>query len=383
MVIKNPLIKGMISSLLVTALVFVSFMGNFIPTKAAEGNEVQKDTAVYVETSDMEKYWSANGGEAKAPVKQGYVFAGWYTSSDAENFTALKEADIDPNAIPTTNTYAKFVSDDILSVKTMVEGKIETASSNILSAQDGDDSDDYTDFRFLSAVDSKNYQEVGFEYSLGGGATNTKSMTKVWSKLKTSPKADGTIEAKDIFGTSADAFIALDVSDVYEVNFDKVVYVRPYWVTMDGTKVMGMAKNVRVEDKYTDYSYVSVPVNLLTDGESPALIAGGKVTLTYNHTDYSVVKNGSGNMVDTGRILPELECYVNETTGTITIVANSDKVNTNVLADGLFANIRFQHKTDPQNGTLANVDLQIKSSTTEVGFCNWAEQDQTSKVNVQ
>lgn len=383
MAIKNQLIKGMIGSFLVTALVFTIYMGNFIPTKAAEVAEVEKDNAVYVETANMVDYWSANDGEAKAPVKQGYVFAGWYTSSDAATFTALKEADINPDKVPTTNTYAKFVSDDILSVKTMVEGKIETASSNILSAQDSNDSDDYTDFRFLSAVDSTNYQEVGFEYSLGGGATNTQAMTKVWSKLKTSPNADGMIVAKDIFGAGADAFIALDVTDVYEVNFDKIVYVRPYWVTMDGTKVMGMAKNVRVEDKYTDYSYVSVPVNLLTDGKTPAQIAGGKVTLTYNNNDYSVVKNSSGNMVDTGRILPELECYVDENAGKITIVANADKVNTNILADGLFANIRFQHKTDPENGNLAGVNLQIQSSTPEVGFCNWAEQDQTSKVNVQ
>lgn len=382
MVTKNQFTKHLKSSLLVTALVFATFMGDFIPTQAAEVNEVQKDNAVYVETSDMDKYWSDKDGEAKAPVKSGYIFAGWYTSSNAENFTALKEADINSDAIPTENTYAKFVSDDILSVKTMVEGKIETESSNIIAAQDSNGSDDYTDLRFLSSVDSKNYQEVGFEYRLGGGTTQTKEMTKIWSQLRKNPNGNDTITASQIFGTGAYAFIALDVTDVYEVNFDKIVYVRPYWVTMDGTKVMGMAKNVRVEDKYTDYSYVSAPVNLFTDGHSPAKIAGGKVTLTYNNTDYSVVKNSSGNMVDTGRMLPELECYVNETAGIITIVANSDNVNTNVLADGLFANIRFQHKTDPQNGNLADVNLQIQSST-EVGFCNWAEEDQTSKVNVQ
>lgn len=376
--VKNQLMKGIMGSLLVTALVFTTFMGNFIPTEAAESNEVKKDNAVYVETTDMANYWSANDGEAKAPVKQGYVFAGWYTSTDAENFNALVEADIDSKNIPTDNTYAKFVSADILSVKTMVEGRIEKESSTIISNGE----DDFTDFRFLSAVDSKNYQEVGFEYRLGGGATQTMAMTKIWSQLRKNPNGSDTITASQIFGTGAYAFIALDVTDVYEVNFDKIVCVRPYWVTMDGTKVMGMAKNVRVEDKYTDYSYVSAPVNLFTDGKSPAKIAGGKVTLTYNNTDYSVVKNSSGNMVDTGRMLPELECYVDENVGTITIVANSDKVNTNVLADGLFANIRFQHKTNPQNGNLADVDLQIKSST-EVGFCNWAEQDLTSKVNVQ
>lgn len=373
----KKIIRNFTGSLLAVAMI-LSGANLLVVTSQAAETEIKTDKAVYVQMDNMSDYWSATDGEAKAPVKEGHVFAGWYESEDKTNFTALTEAKIVSEDISATTTYAKFVDAKVLSVKTAVEAHIEKKSSEI-------NEQDKTTFRILSAVDSLNYQSVGFEIYRGSQTTDAAegvTITTVWSELKKNDTETITPEA--IYGTNAaDYFIALDIDDVAFKNFSKTVYVRPYWVTMDGTKVMGMAKNVRIEDKYTDHYYVSAPINLITDGASPAQVAAGKVTVNYDKDNYTVIKNSNGKYVDAGRALTELDYYVNEAEGTITIVANAETVNTDVLADGLFANIRFQRKTDLENGTLEGLKLQIQKSNTAVEFCNWAEQDQTAKVKVQ
>lgn len=317
---------------------------------------------------DINEYWSDS--EKRAPVEEGYVFAGWYTSEENGTYEALKQKDLTADSIP-KNAYAKFVSADICSVKTVVEKKAEVASTDTLP--------DSTTLRVLSAVDSKDYQYVGFEIYFADRtvAETTPDMTSVWSALKLG--SDGTeITPEEIYGTdTADYFVALDITDVIKANFNKKIYARPYWITMDGTKVMGLAKLVRVEDKYTDNNYLSIPINLLADGNDPAEIAAGKVTITYNKDAYRVAQNADDTeyLIDIGRVLAKMSGSVGEVTveenkvkGVVTIVVHGDTVDKKIIADGLLANIRFQ-KRDAAD----NTPLIIQKMADE--FCDWTEKD--------
>lgn len=358
--------KGIICSLLVMALVFITFMEQSVLVSATGTDAVK-----YVDTFSMSDYWNADEDKAKSPMMDGYIFAGWYDF----NKNPIEKASIDAGNIP-AKALAKFVSDDILCVKTQAEAGIEKPSTDMTS-------ETKTTFRLLSAVDSTNYQEVGFEYQLGDNSVKTKKMTKIWTGLKQKPGDTSMIQAADVFGTGAYAFIALDIINVSQSNFDKTVYVRPYWVTMDGTKVMGLAKNARIEDKHTDYNYVSIPVNLLTDGAAPVEVAAGRITVTYDTTKFHVAKKVQGNktqyLIDTGRVLPEMNYRVDEVAGTITFVANGTVVDEDIVSDGLFANIRFQRKEGytSENATEADIAKTVNQ------FCDWDEEDKTAGINVR
>lgn len=352
--------KSIVSCLLIVSMIMGLAM--FSVTSNAEDNTIKYDKM------DMSSYWE----DRKAPVKSGYVFGGWYTSQDEQKYTALKEADIEKNEISEGNVYAKFVPANVLSVKTVVEKAAEVPSNSV-------DKPAKTVLRILSAVDCKEYRSVGFEIYFADRTIpeTTPETTKVFSGLKLKEDGD-TITPEEIFGAPADYFIALDVDSVQQSSFSKNVYARPYWVTMDGTKVMGLAKNIRVEDKYSDYRYLSVPINLLTDGANPVGVAAGKVTMTYDATKFTVAKEDDTYRIDTGRLLKEMGYKVQEENGvgTITFIGNGIDKNTAITADGLFANVRFQRLDNTATTTEADLNL----TKTSVEFCDWSETPKTVDV---
>ena len=91
---------------------------------------------------------SYRGGDVyRSPKKEGKVFAGWYTDE-----TCAEPLGQD---VTTGKWYAKFVDEDVLSVKAQVIAGTEAT-------------DKKTDIRFVSTVDSLEYQEVGFEVVIEG-----------------------------------------------------------------------------------------------------------------------------------------------------------------------------------------------------------------------
>ena len=333
-----------------------------LPKTAKAEGDIIKDGITY-SPKDMATYW--NTSPKTAPVKANHVFAGWYTADENEKFTAIKEA----NGIPTSATsYAKFVPSYVLSVKTQVEKKAEVAST--------DTKPDSTFLRVLSSVDSGDYQNVGFEILLGDKETvlEVAPITKVYAGLKLSAEDTNAITPDSVFGTLAKYFTALDVEDISNLSFSSKIYIRPYWTTLDGTKVEGLAKNVRVEDKYADYKYISVPVNLLTDGVTPTKVAAGMIEVSYDPVKFEVATDTNDKeKIDTGRVLEEMEYVVDSANGKITFVGNATEVNEDVKADGLYANIRFIRKSGYSSATES--DLALTKTVKE--FCDWEENPET------
>ena len=338
--------------------------GMYILGQSAEAaNDVVWDDTNYA----IKDYWSEE--EKKVPVKKDYIFAGWYD----ENKKALSMNELSGEKVKDIKAYAKFVPSEVLSVKTQIS-EIYTKEGETTERRS---------IRLLSTVDCTDYTEVGFKYILGNGAEKTMQMTEVYSKLKKSKQSNETIEP-EIFSQSSKYFLAMDINNISEKNWQAIAYARPYWITADGTTVMGLARNNRVEDNdATGNEYVSVSVNLMSDGNAidgqPAGIAAGKIIVDYSQLGLDIAKDTNDNyLIDNSDIFPmdEMKCYVNTTNKTITFVGNGDDVNKVTIADGLFANIRFMLPSASETYNLDGITL-----TSE--FCNWNEDKFTDEVVVQ
>ena len=339
--------------------------GLVIVPKTAEAEEAKK--VHYDNTYIMSDYWKSS--TKKAPVKDGYVFGGWFTKLDENKAGAEQETGTGNYYAPLKNVeeadntaFAKFVPAEVLSIKTQ-KGTIPEDTTK-------------ASLRILSTVDSTNYQSVGFYYKLATKEEGKANFTKVYSAIKPYRGANGTQTPGANFVENVSLyFIAADVTPIIADSFSKIVYARPYWITMDGTEVVGLARNSRVVDKDNDYT--SVGINLLpqlAEGNL-AVVAAGKIQVTYNTDNYDVVGTpditADNDTIGGKYLFPEMECHVDETKGTITFVGNADIQEgglKNLLADGLFANVRFEKAADATGDAL---DFTIQ--TTE--FCNWAEAD--------
>ena len=146
---------------------------------------------------------------ATAPTKAGKIFAGWF--EDAEFTTPYMET--------TGKAYAKFIDEDVLGTK-------------FQTAMDG------TAVRFLSSLDSMDYQSVGFKFTGTYGNTTITEKTKSVEKLYTSIKADGQTVLPSVFSDDSAYFFTYTVRGM-DPQVDSTWDVTPFYVTLDGTTVEG------------------------------------------------------------------------------------------------------------------------------------------------
>lgn len=299
-------------------------VATWITANDAEAADVQ--TVADFVSMNTADYWSdAEGAEKRIapehPTKVGYLFGGWYESAtDTTAYTAEEMKSV-------TTAYAKFVPAQVLSVKSQVTDGTTVESSS-------------TSIRVVSAVDSNQYSQVGFDIKAtkDDGTTKTwgKPATKVYTKFNS---AEGAKTAEQIFGEPAEYFFAYQINKVpnndangaKQKDFDTSFLATPYWVTMDGTKVEGLAKYVHVEDSYLNL--ISIPVYLKS---SDVEAAAGILSLTYNSNSmtYKDCKNGT---------LFEEGMAADQGNGVVKCVANVEKLE-DKPANGMFINLRFQLK---------------------------------------
>lgn len=179
--------------------------------------------------------------QAQTPLySDGYVFAGWYnqalSDADLENF------DLAYTTVPTTGTvYAKFVPEDVLSVKAQL-----SAGTTAASAQ--------TNLRVLTTVDSLVYDIAGFEFQTSGNTTDLHSTT-VYETIVATDTNDSFTSTPSIFHNKSKYFMTVTITDIAQANFDSDITIRPYWVTMDGTKVYGKQRTLKVSEGFGKTPY--------------------------------------------------------------------------------------------------------------------------------
>lgn len=163
-----------------------------------------------------------------APTLSGFVFAGWFT--DESCTTPFKDE------TATGDVYAKFVHEQVLSV----QAQISTAHE-----------DDSRDIRFVTTVDSLDYSEVGFEIAFGDSETYVPKASKtVYSSLYAmgSDSAVMSYVPSEVFSPVSEFFNTYAFKNVGSSYFDKDFKVKPYWVTLDGTKVYGTEVTKSISD---------------------------------------------------------------------------------------------------------------------------------------
>ena len=341
-------------------MISVMLLSNFaVPMKVnASENPMPEEINYDNENYEIASYW----GNRTAPTKPGYVFGGWYVKNNTK-YTPIREAEIVDNGVAAfEGAYAKFVPAYVLSVKAQLQKATEEDNTR----------GDSTFLRVISAVDSTHYKNVGFTVLFNkkvpfADEENKKTViTTVYESLKND---EGEIIASQEFGEPATHFSVLRINKILKGNYTKVIYVTPYWTTMDGTKVEGIAKYVRVMDGYTSNRYISVPVNLLT-GDA---VAAGKVHMEY---DYKTLRYIG---YDAGVLLPKMEINVDEANGVIKFIGNATVGENNQYEEvepesGIYANVWFQKKTDEEIANAgATVPDRWEFLMSNLSFCDWDE----------
>lgn len=117
-------------------------------------NQVNMETEI--PTTDSEEY-------------EDWIFAGWFTGEGCSKESALAETDK-----PDENCYAKFLPKEVLDVK------VQTMDAYI---QEGEVIAPNGAIRFVSSVDSLNYQYAGFHITYPDGTVKEHNIYKVLKKL--------------------------------------------------------------------------------------------------------------------------------------------------------------------------------------------------------
>lgn len=347
------------------------------------------NTVIYDENYDIATYWNNN---KEAPLKNGYVFGGWFkivqdSEEEAEILTSIKDGTTKKRCLPLTEeeidsdgngkvddgitAVAKFVPAQVLSVKAQNGVDPSTTAFTKLTEETATkiDEDNPIWVRVISSLDSANYKNWGFDIYLankikvektGGGDCIT---TKKYEGLLQGNASDSGVTEKDageIFGITSNYVFVWQLNKInHKNNVNKIIYVRPYWHTMDGTKVLGLAKYVHIEDQYMDY--ISVPVNILSTKD----IAAGTISMKYNFEELEPISDDKDVYFEEGRIFAEMGVNHNSTAKTFSMIGNATEINKYNSSETIYANLRFKKPTIASN-------LNFNMSLGE--FCNWSEE---------
>lgn len=331
-----------------------------------------KDEATsYYEEHKAPKY---EGTSNTTLAEYGYLFGGWFTREDKDGkviYTPVgKDATLDKEEY-----WAKFVPSYVLSVKCQNLSGWTTESD----AQDNGKAC----YRALTGVDSLNYQSVGFnvQATLLNEDTNCfqkagnevgKYTSTVYHALRVNYlKADGTsaherLLPSDMLGTAANYLVSYQVQNIPVSYYGTPVWVRPYWITLDGTTVYGLSKYTHVEDGYyhtdeatnEEYRYVNIPINLRSaEAESVA----GILTLSYSSKENEEIANLEFAEVEGGRFFEEMDWTSKADSQLVRVVGNRKDITTNHQDDEVFANIRFKVARSEADKNLTGFHFDINS----------------------
>lgn len=359
---KNQMIRGIKKIMAVSIAISMLCGVGYATTLKSEAN-TNKDVVKYESIGgDYTDYIGTKVPEYKA-TGNGYVFGGWYYQDEQGEYQSLATAADLPSG---KTALAKWVPSSVLSVKVQnTAGTIGSTGSTVLRA--------------ISAIDSLNYQQVGFDTKVitltedGCFQSQTDvidaTTTKAYSKFKVYESTEAETAVKEynpteLFGAAAYRFTTALIAKVQNSSFQKIVCITPYWITPDGVKVTGLTRYVHVEDGYEHdgYRYVNVPVNVRNFAE----VAAGVVTM-------GVPTGCEFYGIEGGRLFEEMDAT--GASDQVKIVGNVSDISQNKSANDIFANVRFKvASSDANKYALTGYSFNIASvdfaDTDENAFTN-------------
>lgn len=193
-------------------------------------------------TTKLKYAYKPEGSDDTTPTTEhGYIFAGWYkvekTTTKGDDGEKQTTTEMKPyDKMPTETAYAKFVDATVLSIKAQILANTTSQSET-------------TDMRILTSVDALDYQSVGIEVKYNGKKVSYDSKT-VYKKIYA---LDGTVavekDPKEVFDNKLSrSFLAIRLTNIANNLFDVEFKINGYWVTKDGTKVLGNTAIKKVND---------------------------------------------------------------------------------------------------------------------------------------
>ncbi len=334
--IKN-LTKRFAAGILVVAM---AVAGMVVVPRTVEAADTRTIQWVEYSNDDFKALYNANKTAPTytgADKAEGYVFGGWYTAKEGTAHTTTTAAEA------TGNVWAKFVPSYVLNVK--AQNKSETYKEN--------DGITRTDVRVVASVDSTKYSEVGFVYDAGNkGVENKVVCEKVFKYLY---EGESKTYPTDLMGAKAQYFVSHRFTRIKETSFASTIYVRPYWVTLDGTTVQGLGKYIHIEDGQK--GYITVPVNL----KEASAIAAGVAEITYDNTKVEFVD------YEEGRVFEEMKAA--DKGSSVKVVGNVETITADAgNPNDIFVSLRFKPiDPDANLNTTLNFDIKTKD------FCDRLE----------
>ena len=280
---KRKLAYGLMLLAIISSVICVGRMSG--TEVQAEGTEYTLDTTTYEDyalatyTGSVAKTYI--GTSAPNVSLEDYLFAGWFTDTKCSLENGVKtKASVDDNA----TYYAKFVPEDVLSVKVQVS----TIDVN------PDESVDARNIRFVSSVDSLNYSRVGFSLNFvdaDGNIIDTKTNTSkdVFKRIASATAGDEYNFAPKVIDTKSEHLITAtwkgDDNSGVDVTSKTGFHVKAYWKTLDGITVYGQSRYVTVSQGLTansDIINMSIKKGTLNKGDSVTVTCGDSTVTPVN-----------------------------------------------------------------------------------------------------
>ena len=298
--------KKRVKIVVLSTMLLTVMLGAFLSIKHvwANGNQQGFIAEHYDDIKTFRKQGSYTAPKPSTAECEDYIFAGWYKDSACSQALNAESGE----------AYAKFVPSEVLSVKCqVVKGTTKDSETSKL--------------RLVTTVDTLKYQEVGFEIGFKT-RTLTIPITTVLEKIVAAEDDMTYPYTPQIFSEASDYFATATMTNLDSEDFDEAFFIKPYWKTTDGTKVYGVKRFARVEDSYL--GIVNVPLRVYSDKQ----VASGEMSVSYDTNYFTYYSYDNGDLFE--------NISVNsETAGTIKITMNG---STNVVADGLCANVRLRFK---------------------------------------
>ncbi|MBP3677207.1 MAG: hypothetical protein J6I97_02560 [Agathobacter sp.] len=248
---KKTVLKKVVAAVLSLAMVVTGLY--VVAPQAKEAKAA--DSATVVDVYTAEQFSELVGSSMD---KEGKVFAGWF--ADAECTIPVKDGANTP-LVTGAKYYAKFVDEGILSVKIQL----------------ADDVNGTKQMRVLSSVDSLDYKEVGFDVYFGNADVVEYKTIDVF---KTIDATEGNVEYKysnKVIDKASEYFISGTIKKINPEKLDTDFYIKPFWTTVDGTKVYGQGRMFSVNDGLNASAFnITVPGVENPGASSVNVTVGGK-----------------------------------------------------------------------------------------------------------
>ena len=273
--------KILVTLFLVFGMFLISANGSKVFASEIETNDVitqisSTDVCVIEKHTDISKYRTNGVCAVPYPTtadKTDWIFAGWFTNEGGTTYL-----DKSSNS---GEAYAKFVPAELLNVKCQV-----TAGTDAYS--------DAADLRLVTSVPSRDYQAAGFDvyYNNNTKAVNCEE-TVVFKRINSNTNGLEFGYSPKAIDEESEYFVTHKLVNIINKNFDKKFEVKPYWITLDGTKVYGIGRTVRVSDSYN--KVITVPIRSYATTE----VTEANLSVSYDSAKLTYIGLDNGEVFGT------------------------------------------------------------------------------------